>query len=80
MPFICFVYLSDIRRLVVQIHGTVELFGLLLIGLELGMRLKWLGKRAYLHHTRTMIKVGYKLFEYCQTPHSLPGTSRNWHT
>ncbi|KAK2179684.1 hypothetical protein NP493_477g01020 [Ridgeia piscesae] len=39
------------------VHSTLELFGLLLIGLELGMRLKWLGTRAYLHHTRTMIKT-----------------------
>ena len=52
-----YVHCCTICSLYTQLHGSLELFGLLLIGLELGMRLKWLGTRAYLHHPRTMIKV-----------------------
>jgi len=40
-----------------QVHGALEMFGLLILALELGIRMKWLGWRAYFKHIRTMIKV-----------------------
>ena len=40
-----------------QVHGSLEIFGLLLLGLELGIRMKWLGLRVYFTHPRTVLKV-----------------------
>jgi hypothetical protein len=43
-----------------QVHGALELFGLLILGLELGIRLKWLGLKTFIKHKRTLIKVYVK--------------------
>ena len=43
--------------LLFQVHGSLEIFGLLVLSIELGIRMKWLGVKVYVHHMRTMIKV-----------------------
>ena len=40
-------------------HGSLEIFGLLLLALELGIKMKWLGPRVYFNHPRTVIKVHF---------------------
>ena len=40
-----------------QVHGSLEIFTLLLIAFELGMKVKWLGIRMFVCHVRTMLKV-----------------------
>ena len=58
-----------------QVHGTCELVALLVIALELGMRMKWLGRKAFFRHIRTLIKVGvtkshvmHKIRKSCNNP------------
>ncbi|XP_060068697.1 two pore channel protein 1-like [Ylistrum balloti] len=41
----------------VGVHGALELFGLLIIALELGIRMKWLGWKVFFRHIRTVIKT-----------------------
>ncbi|XP_077289206.1 two pore calcium channel protein 1-like [Arctopsyche grandis] len=43
-------------ELPVGIHGTVELLALSVIGVELFLKLKWIGWRTILKHKRTMLK------------------------
>ena len=38
-------------------HGTIELVALTIIGVELAMKLRWIGWSAILKHKRTMLKV-----------------------
>ncbi|KAK3084889.1 hypothetical protein FSP39_020847 [Pinctada imbricata] len=40
----------------VGVHGSLEIFGQLILGLELGIRIKWLGLKTFFTHKRTMIK------------------------
>ena len=41
-----------------QVHGSLEILFLLLLSLELGIRMKWLGLKAYFkQHPRTILKV-----------------------
>lgn len=44
-------------RLPVWAHGSVELLALAVIGVELQLKLKWIGWGTILKHKRTMIKV-----------------------
>lgn len=41
----------------VGIHGTLELVALGVIGVELALKLRWIGWKTILAHKRTMIKV-----------------------
>ncbi|XP_048257055.1 two pore calcium channel protein 1-like isoform X1 [Haliotis rufescens] len=41
----------------VGVHGSLELLGLLILSLDLGIRIKWLGWRTCLRHKRTVIKA-----------------------
>uniref|UniRef100_A0A1B6DU32 EF-hand domain-containing protein n=2 Tax=Clastoptera arizonana TaxID=38151 RepID=A0A1B6DU32_9HEMI len=43
-------------KLPVFIHGTIELVALTVIGVELALKLKWIGWRTILKHKRTMLK------------------------
>ncbi|XP_078680096.1 two pore calcium channel protein 1-like [Branchiostoma floridae x Branchiostoma belcheri] len=41
----------------IAIHGSLELFALVLLGVELGLKMRWLGPKAFATHKRTMIKT-----------------------
>ncbi|ESO91688.1 hypothetical protein LOTGIDRAFT_122118, partial [Lottia gigantea] len=41
----------------VGIHGSLEMLCLLILSLELGIRFKWVGWKAYFKHKRTVIKM-----------------------
>lgn len=41
----------------VFLHAFIELVALVIIGIELGMKLRWIGWLTILKHKRTMIKV-----------------------
>ncbi|XP_043481465.1 two pore calcium channel protein 1-like isoform X1 [Leptopilina heterotoma] len=43
-------------RLPVWAHGTIELFALMTIGVELALKLRWIGWGMMLKHKRTMLK------------------------
>nr|XP_006813199.1 PREDICTED: two pore calcium channel protein 1-like [Saccoglossus kowalevskii] len=38
------------------VHGSLELFALTIIGLQLGMKMRWLGLKIFVTHKRTAIK------------------------
>lgn len=38
-------------------HGSIELFALIIIGIELALKLRWIGWLTMLKHKRTMLKV-----------------------
>ncbi|XP_006613308.1 two pore calcium channel protein 1-like isoform X3 [Apis dorsata] len=40
----------------VWIHGSIELFALIIIGIELALKLRWIGWSTMLKHKRTMLK------------------------
>ncbi|KAL1454257.1 hypothetical protein WDU94_010530, partial [Cyamophila willieti] len=44
-------------RLPVAVHSTIELLALLVIGVELTLKLRWIGWGSVLKHKRTMLKV-----------------------
>lgn len=46
-----------INQLPVGVHGSIELLALLVIGVELALKLRWIGWKTILKHKRTMIKV-----------------------
>lgn len=54
-----FPYLKNIFffQLPVWAHGTIELLALTVIGVELHLKLKWIGWGTILKHKRTMLKV-----------------------
>ncbi|KAG7163232.1 Two pore calcium channel protein 1-like 1 [Homarus americanus] len=39
------------------VHGSIELFGLFLLGISIVMQLRWLGFRTFLQHKRSMVKI-----------------------
>ncbi|XP_064619525.1 two pore calcium channel protein 1-like [Lineus longissimus] len=41
----------------VAVHSSLEIFGLLIVSIELVLKLRWLGFRTFVKHVRTMIKV-----------------------
>nr|CAD7453863.1 unnamed protein product [Timema tahoe] len=43
-------------KLPVAVHGSIELLALIIIGVELTMKLRWIGWRTILKHKRTMTK------------------------
>lgn len=45
-------------------HSTIELFALITIGIELALKLRWIGWGTMLKHKRTMIKVKKTIFCY----------------
>ena len=45
------------NQLPVGVHGSVELLALSVIGVELALKLRWIGWKTILKHKRTMIKV-----------------------
>lgn len=47
----------DQFELPVGIHGTLELVALTVIGIELALKLRWIGWNTILNHKRTMLKV-----------------------
>jgi hypothetical protein len=60
-------YLIFCFQLPVWAHGTIELLALTVIGVELHLKLKWIGWSTILKHKRTMIKVlliNFQLFEF----------------
>ncbi|XP_026296691.1 two pore calcium channel protein 1 isoform X2 [Apis mellifera] len=40
----------------VWVHGSIELFSLIIIGIELALKLRWIGWSTMLKHKRTMLK------------------------
>ncbi|XP_016904333.1 two pore calcium channel protein 1 isoform X3 [Apis cerana] len=40
----------------VWVHGSIELFALIIIGIELALKLRWIGWSTMLKHKRTMLK------------------------
>ncbi|GFS20547.1 two pore calcium channel protein 1-like [Elysia marginata] len=44
-------------QLPVGVHGSLELLCLLILSLDLGIRVKWLGWRTYIGHRRTLVKT-----------------------
>ncbi|KAL5016939.1 hypothetical protein ScPMuIL_006528 [Solemya velum] len=40
----------------VGVHGSLELFALLILGLELGIKMRWLGLQRFFRHKRTLVK------------------------
>ncbi|XP_042231863.1 two pore calcium channel protein 1-like isoform X2 [Homarus americanus] len=40
----------------IGVHGSIELFGLFLLGISIVMQLRWLGFRTFLQHKRSMVK------------------------
>ncbi|XP_063396225.1 two pore channel protein 1-like isoform X1 [Mytilus trossulus] len=51
----------------VGVHGSLELFGLLILALELGIRMKWLGFRTFIKHKRTLIKSCTLIIVFIET-------------
>lgn len=49
-------FLVYIYQLPVGIHGTLELVALAIIGIELALKLRWIGWSTILRHKRTMLK------------------------
>ncbi|KAL4223541.1 Two pore calcium channel protein 1 [Mactra antiquata] len=47
----------DFLQLPVGVHGSLEILMLLLLSLELGIRMKWLGWKVYFKHPRTCMKT-----------------------
>ncbi|XP_060581859.1 two pore channel protein 1-like [Ruditapes philippinarum] len=47
----------DFLKLPVGVHGSLEILLLLVLSLELGIRMKWLGWKVYFHHPRTVMKT-----------------------
>ncbi|XP_046979764.1 two pore channel protein 1-like [Schistocerca americana] len=47
---------ASVFRLPVGVHGSIELLALIIIGVELLLKLRWIGWRTILKHKRTMIK------------------------
>jgi len=45
------------NQLPVGVHGSIELLALSVIGVELALKLRWIGWKTILKHKRTMIKV-----------------------
>jgi hypothetical protein len=45
------------NQLPVGVHGSIELLALVVIGVELALKLRWIGWKTILKHKRTMIKV-----------------------
>ncbi|XP_072156093.1 two pore channel protein 1 isoform X2 [Bemisia tabaci] len=43
-------------QLPVGVHGTIELFALAVVGIEVSLKLRWIGWNTILKHKRTMIK------------------------
>ncbi|XP_069937842.1 two pore channel protein 1 isoform X1 [Cherax quadricarinatus] len=41
----------------VGVHGSIELFGLFLLGISIVMQLRWLGFRTFVKHKRSMVKT-----------------------
>ncbi|KAJ1092402.1 hypothetical protein NDU88_005512 [Pleurodeles waltl] len=44
-------------RLDIYVHATLELFALVVVVFELGMKMRWLGCRTFVRHKRTMVKA-----------------------
>jgi two pore calcium channel protein 1 len=44
-------------QLPIFVHGAIELVALTIIGIEQGMKLRWLGWKPFFKHKRTAIKV-----------------------
>lgn len=44
-------------RLDIYVHTTLELFALVVVVFELGMKMRWLGCRTFVRHKRTMVKA-----------------------
>jgi len=40
-----------------QVHGTIELCALTLIGVEMGLKTRWIGWKTFFKHKRTFLKV-----------------------
>jgi len=50
------------NQLPVGVHGSIELLALSVIGVELALKLRWIGWKTILKHKRTMIKVSLLQF------------------
>ncbi|KAJ8044123.1 Two pore calcium channel protein 1 [Holothuria leucospilota] len=48
------------------IHASLELFGLTLIAIGIGMKMRWLGWRSFLKHKRTLIKTVVLVIMYIE--------------
>ncbi len=42
----------------IQVHAAIELCALILIGVQVGLKTRWIGWRTFMLHKRTAIKVG----------------------
>ncbi|KAH3775283.1 hypothetical protein DPMN_176684 [Dreissena polymorpha] len=51
----------DLLRLPIWAHGSLEILMLVVLSLELGIKMKWLGWRVFIRHPRTIIKTSMLL-------------------
>ena len=59
-------------QLPVAVHSTIELLCLLVISIELGLKLRWIGWRTILRHKRTALKVLCNRTENLSAIYDLP--------
>ncbi|XP_038058978.1 two pore calcium channel protein 1-like [Patiria miniata] len=56
----------DLVKLPELIHGSVELFLLIIIAIGLGLKVRWLGVKKFFLHKRTAIKTAVLLIMFCE--------------
>ncbi|XP_072043835.1 two pore channel protein 1-like [Amphiura filiformis] len=50
-----------------SIHASLELFGLTIIAIGLGLKMRWLGPKQFMLHKRTCIKAIVLIVMYCES-------------
>uniref|UniRef100_A0A4W3HT59 Two pore segment channel 1 n=1 Tax=Callorhinchus milii TaxID=7868 RepID=A0A4W3HT59_CALMI len=53
-------------RLDIYVHATLELFALLTVVFEVGMKMRWLGFHTFIRHKRTMLKSAVLLVQFIE--------------
>ncbi|XP_068750292.1 two pore channel protein 1-like [Montipora capricornis] len=57
---------EDVISLPVPVHGALEIFSLSIIGLELGIKMRWQGVKRFFMHKRTVMKVVILVIMYTE--------------
>lgn len=53
-------------RLDIYVHATLEIFTLVMVVFELGMKMRWLGFYTFIRHKRTMLKASVLLVQFVE--------------
>uniref|UniRef100_UPI00398F10A7 two pore channel protein 1 isoform X4 n=1 Tax=Pristiophorus japonicus TaxID=55135 RepID=UPI00398F10A7 len=53
-------------RLDIYVHATLELFALVTVVFELGMKMRWLGFQTFIRHKRTMLKSAVLFVQFIE--------------